>query len=167
MKIILKIILTTVFCPIFTVQSCKVANFNRIELFPSFIVSKCFSFTTIERAVLNEEADDRTNLVPNIPPLGYFLTNKSSSTNTVCGDSPYQYNKQHQLVFMSNMTIIKQENTNFHLQLPKPKVCTLNINQDKIKFKCICKIVIQEKHDSPIYIHEIFAYKSNTKYSTI
>lgn len=51
------------------------------------------------------------------------------------------------------MTIIKQENTNFHLQLPKPKVCKLNIKQDKIKFKCICKKVIQEKHDSPIYIY--------------
>lgn len=79
----MKIILTTVFFPIFTVPSCKVANFNRIELFPSFIVYKCFSFPTIERAVLKEEADDRTNPVPNIPPLGYFLTNKSSSTKTV------------------------------------------------------------------------------------
>lgn len=94
----MKIILTTVFCPIFTVPSCNVANFNRIELFPSFIVSKCFSFTTIERAVLNEEADDTTNPVPNIPLLEYFLTNKSSSTKTVSGDGLYQYNKQHQLV---------------------------------------------------------------------
>lgn len=100
------------FCPIFTVPSCKVANFNRIKLFPSLIVPKCFSFTTIDRTVLNEEADDRANPVPNIPPLGYFLTNKSSSTNTVSGDGPYQYNKQYVISFMSNMTIIKQEKKN-------------------------------------------------------
>lgn len=47
--------------------------------------------------VLNEDADDRAKPVPNIPPLAYLLTNKSSIMNSVSGDGPYQNNKQYEL----------------------------------------------------------------------
>lgn len=77
----MKIIFIIVFCLIFIVLFCKVVNFNRIGFF--FIVFKCFLFLIIERVVLNEEVDDRMNLVLNILLLGYFFINKFFSIKIV------------------------------------------------------------------------------------
>lgn len=79
----MKIIFIIVFCLIFIVLFCKVVNFNRIEFFFFFIVFKCFLFIIIERVVLNEEVDDRMNLVLNILLLGYFFINKFFSIKIV------------------------------------------------------------------------------------
>lgn len=77
----MKIIFIIVFCLIFIVLFCKVVN--RIEFFFFFIVFKCFLFLIIERVVLNEEVDDRMNLVLNILLLGYFFINKFFSIKIV------------------------------------------------------------------------------------
>lgn len=79
----MKIIFIIVFCLIFIVLFCNVVNFNRIEFFFFFIVFKCFLFLIIERVVLNEEVDDRMNLVLNILLLGYFFINKFFSIKIV------------------------------------------------------------------------------------
>lgn len=80
--------LTTDWIPIFKVQSWRVTYFIKMKLLSFFKTPMCFSCMMIGLMLPYWFTDDAAYDVPYIPPLLYFLSSTSSTTNMVMGNGP-------------------------------------------------------------------------------